>query len=203
MTDLKPRTQSVHLMQGDDIEQVAELRAKLEAAIARLAQAESDVVAAKQAPSRVAADDQQSEAVARAGRARDAVHELTLEFDDFMAEAEKRAALVVVRALPRREYRDLLKAHPPREGDEQDESWGFNVDDFGDAMVPPAVIEPAFSSDHAKATFLESLSTAQWTTVFAAAVTVNSGALPDPKARISSAVMQGLGATSESPERLA
>lgn len=203
MSDFKPRTQTVYLMQGDDIERAEELRAEVTAAIARQGDAEATLAGLKKAPARAGGDPEVEKATEYLDSARAESVAAVNALNEHLEAAETRATVVTVRHLGRRIYRDMRRSHPPRDGDAQDQAYGFNVDEFGDVMVPAAVIEPVFPSDAAKAEFLDALSDAQWSQLFSAAVKVNQGALPDPKARIGSDVMQALGETSESPARLA
>lgn len=47
---------------------------------------------------------------------------------------------IVVKGLTRGEFRRLLVAHPPREGDDLDERLGYNGDTFGDALIRACIV---------------------------------------------------------------
>lgn len=176
MTDLKPRTQTVYLMQSDDIERAKQLESAIAVAAAH--------------------DEAESDQPKRANDPTPSHMKAALsEFDAFMAEAEERARVVVVQALPRREYRTLRGEHPPREGNEIDQAAGFNLDAFSDVLVPKCAPgeTPAF---------LDGLSDGQWSQLFSAAVAVNEGGSPNPKVRLSSQPIRDSSETSESPARL-
>jgi hypothetical protein len=47
----------------------------------------------------------------------------------------------ILRALPRKEFRRLLTANPPREGVDLDKRLGYNTDTFSEALIPPSILE--------------------------------------------------------------
>ena len=47
---------------------------------------------------------------------------------------------IVIKGLTRGEFRRLVTAHPPREGDDLDKRLGYNVDTFGDALVNACIV---------------------------------------------------------------
>lgn len=68
--------------------------------------------------------------------------ELAEQHDALVEEAESLATHLTVQALPRRIWKQLLKDHQPRTGDDVDEGTqaadakvGFNIDTFPDALV--------------------------------------------------------------------
>lgn len=48
---------------------------------------------------------------------------------------------LVIKGLTRGEFRRLLVAHPPREGDPFDEQAGYNVDTFGDELIRACIVK--------------------------------------------------------------
>lgn len=175
MTALKPRTTTVVLFQGDDLDPLNE----------RL----SAVVQAAPSARRIG----DSDALADAQRA----------YDEFADEALDRAARITLQAMGHRKWRDLLLANPPREGDEDDEAAGFNVEEFGYTVVPASIAPGQFDSDRERDDFLDSLSDGDFSKLYSAAMGLNQNMGPDPKARLSSPPAQTSGETSESPARLA
>jgi hypothetical protein len=126
MSTLKPRTATIPIYQGDDTERLAELRMAV-------AIAERQAQIASGAPKRGGDDDPQA-----------AVNAAQAEFDAFVDEASERAIEVVVRAIGRRRFRDLLAEHPAREVDdkdgkkvthEDDREYGVNVETFAPALL--------------------------------------------------------------------
>ncbi len=53
---------------------------------------------------------------------------------------------VLVRALPRRQYRELVDAHPPREGSD-DKDW--NADTYPPALIAASCVDPSFTLEQA------------------------------------------------------
>lgn len=126
MSTLKPRTATIPIYQGDDTERLAELRMAV-------AIAERQAQVAANAPRRGGDDDPQA-----------AVNEAQAAYDAFVDEAAERAVEVVVRAIGRRRFRDLVVAHPARvekndKGEhvthEDDVRYGVNVETFAPALL--------------------------------------------------------------------
>ena len=95
MTTLKPRTATVVIYQGDDMDRMTELRRAAE-------QAEAIAQREKGAPRRGG-----DEVAAGVQEAKDA-------YDAFVDEAAGRAVTVELHSIGRRRFRDLMAAHPPR-----------------------------------------------------------------------------------------
>lgn len=116
---LKPRTTSVVIYQGDDLEQLAELRR----AVTR-------------------AETASAGAPLRGGDAVPGAAEKAA-YDAFVDEAAGRAVEVVMEAIGSTRFADLMLAHPPREVDgedgkrihEDDEPFGVNTLTFGKALL--------------------------------------------------------------------
>lgn len=47
---------------------------------------------------------------------------------------------IIIKGLTRGEFRRLLTAHPPREGDPLDTRVGYNADTFGDALIKACIL---------------------------------------------------------------
>lgn len=174
----KPRTSSVVLYHGDDIERIAELRRTAERA-SRLAQAEG----------------------ARAGDGDDS-SEAWAEYREFIAEASERAEVWRLETIGNAEFRALLREHPPRmapgdEGevvDDDDAQFGVNIDTFGKALltfVDPedpeirTIAEPA-SEPVELARRLKRLSVGEFDELWVRAFMLNTAGVADPKASLSS-----------------
>lgn len=125
MSTLKPRTATIPIYQGDDTERLAELRMAV-------AIAERQAQVAASSPRRGGDDDPQA-----------AVREAQAAYDAFVDEAAERAVEVLVRAIGRRRFRDLVVAHPPRmvERDgkqvvhDDDMRYEVNVETFAPALL--------------------------------------------------------------------
>ena len=47
---------------------------------------------------------------------------------------------IIIKGLTRGEFRRLLTAHPPRQGDDLDARVGYNADTFGDALIKACIL---------------------------------------------------------------
>ena len=165
---VSPRTDRIQLYQGDDLARIESLRKDVERAKlsasgpARVGDTGSDLAAAK------------------------------LALQVACEEAEPRAVVVVVQHLGRRKFRTLVSAHPPRDGEKEDEYLGVNADTFPEALLEfvddadpdsPArtIVEPEFVNKAAVAKFLDSLSDADYNRIFRKAMVLNRAPADDPK----------------------
>lgn len=161
---LSARTATILLYQGDDQARLDELAAEVDRA--RVAGS----------PSRLNDVDGYAAAV-------DA-------YRDFASEAKDRAVAVVVRALGRRQWRSLVDAHPVREGNERDAAYGVNFDSFGDALVPPSIAAPEFTTPADRDAFLDGLSDVDFGRLYQAAFALNRVPATDPKDLIAFAAIR-------------
>lgn len=187
---LKPRTTTVVLFQGDDLDKIRAAQAKVEEATS----AAMSTGAPKRlgdSPSVVAAVEQ---------------------YDAFMDECAARGVSIELQAVGRKVWRDILAKHAPRkvtvkddDGVEtevphpDDEGWGFNYETLADDLVPASVVDKT-SFDEA---FLDSLADGDWSKLYSAAVLLNQGAGPDPTLRLRTRLGPTSSETSESPARSA
>lgn len=170
-TTVARRRETVHLYQGEDLDRLTALAQT--AADARAAEASTP------AKSRLMSDTGAQEAVEA--------------FNAFRNEARGRATAVVIEALGRVAWRDLVRAHPPREQTVTDDEGkpttvlhdedgaGINFDTFPDALVPASIVEPEFGSDEDRAAFVDNLSDPDFYRLYGVAWTLNRSAA-DPKA---------------------
>lgn len=154
-----PRSTEVLLFQGADYEQFQELLAAVERANAPVNRRVGDSQGVKDA-----AD----------------------AYDAFVAEAAERAAVVRLRSVGHRKWRELLAAHPPRDDNPVDAARGFNTDTLGDDLVPASLASEDFADDNERDEFLDMLPSADWMRVYAAALSLNEDTGPDPKVQLSS-----------------
>lgn len=168
--EMSKRTAEVLIFQGSDYAQFQELLAAVERA------------GNTTGPRRVS---DSSDAVAAAADA----------YDAFVAEAAERAVTVRLEAVGRRRFRELVAAHPPREGNVYDQSRGYNIETFGDDLVPASLSPGQFGSEEERDEFLDNLSAADWSRVYNQALALSEDMGPDPKARLSSLLDGTLSAT--------
>lgn len=105
-------------------------------------------------------------------------------------EEQMRAATRVFRlqGLPRSKWRELLNAHPPREGDEQDAQTEFNRETFPIAAVAACCVVPKMTVAQAERLVDEKLVDGQWNTLFAHVYQMHAGTVDVPFSLAASAV---------------
>ena len=119
---------------------------------------------------------------------------LKQEYQDLRAEAladaEAKNRVVEMRAISRREWRPLKKAHPPRlESDDVsadvargDRMAGVNTESIEDDLVHATVIKPQFADRAAFDDWADSLSEGEWKTLVRDSWKLANVAQVDPKA---------------------
>lgn len=181
MSDLIPqRTDEVVLYRDEDQREIDRLRKAVETA-----------ASATDSPLRMGDDP----AVVSAAEA----------YDEFVTTAVERGVKVVLRFMPGRKWRALVAEHPPRDGNADDEEWGFNFLTLSDSVVPPCVVSIAgkeLVGDDLEAA-VDSMSDGDFSRVYSRVLRLNTGRGPDPKESISERLRRTSSETSESPERLA
>ncbi|HET7689336.1 MAG TPA: hypothetical protein VFK41_03090 [Nocardioidaceae bacterium] len=185
MALLKPRTRTVPLFQGDDRVRITELQQAVEAAVTR-------------------------EGLRRVG---DGSETLTAaeEYDAFVLEATGRAVKVELQQLRHKLWRKLVLANPPRDDEEDDKEYGFDIDAMAEALLPyvddedpeqRTIISPQFETREALQEFIDDLSHGDFQRLYSAAYLLNVDSGGDPKADMSSRLARISDATSSSPARL-
>lgn len=162
MTKLEPRIWKHTILQGDDEDRLRELRA----AVDRIKPTSGDDALT------LSEDDPHAVAVQAA--------------DDFAVEAEKRGVTITLRSVGRKKWRELVEANPPREGDEDDQKAGVNLDAFPEALVPACISGPTLTEGEL-ADLLDALTPAQFDLLAVAAWTLHKSLGIDPKGRLGSA----------------
>lgn len=161
MNKIEPRIWKHTILQGDDEEKLRELRAAHQRAKA-----------------------QSSDAPLTVGEV-DPVAEAARVANEFADEAEKRGVTITMRAVGRKKWRELVEAHPPQEGDEEDRKAGVNLDAFAEALVPACIAGPTFSEGE-MTDFLDALTPAQFDLLALAAWNLHKNLGADPKERLGS-----------------
>jgi hypothetical protein len=77
------------------------------------------------------------------------------------------------RALPRRQFLDLLLAHPPREDNDRDKALGHNYEAFEPALIKACVWEPELSDEQWTHLLDEVLTANQYGNLYGACQTLN------------------------------
>lgn len=167
---LNPNTETIFLLQGEDDEHLRNLRARAEAA------------KPKRGIPQTMDESDDADALKR-------------EADEFADEAKERGVKVVLRALGRRAWKDLVAKHPPRDKNETDKALGANVDALQEELVALCIASPAGSPAEMEA-FLDSLSEGQFGHLAVTAYQLNMGRGADPTRRLLSSGSHTSSATS-------
>lgn len=187
---ITPRTVREVIYQGDDLDRLEELDEAAAQAEVALRRAER---AAKVAERRdtLTLDEVTDHAgtVDAATEARDLAN---LERDMFAAEAQERGVLVVLRPVLNREWRRLVRAHPPRRGEDgefigDDGQFNVNMDEFPYVALPATIDDEASSIEGPVDDFLESLSSYDFDRLTLRMMQANrQGSSADPTQRVAS-----------------
>lgn len=188
---------TVPIYADDDFERMAELRMEVSIAERRYDAAKEDVANSSAAFRRAGDDETDSTQETKA-----ALESAQQEFNEFVDAASERAEKWVLETIGHEEFRDLLKAHPPRkvhegEGDDRKEvthsddvGWDINTETFPKALllfVDPedadhrTIVEPTFETPEARAKRVRRLSEGQFGSMWSIAYTANKGGVADPK----------------------
>lgn len=152
MTTIKPRTATVDIYQGDYLDRIRHLEQRYEAA-----------VRAEGKTTRLASEVPES-------------HALFEEHAALVAEAKESSIVVTVGALGRKGWRELVKAHPPREDNDSDEEMGVNEESFKDALVPVSIVSPEFTDED-----LDNLADVDFDRIYYTAFALNRSPAASPK----------------------
>lgn len=166
MSELKPRTSTVVIYQGDDLDELSLLRRKAEQAKAAVDAATGE---ARRIGDDIGTEDLQA--------AQDA-------YDAYVDSAADRAVCVEVRALKRTLFRDLMSKHPARDGNEDDKLFSVDMDEFptpflAESVVSVKVGERELSQGQVR-DLLEDLAEGDFDRVFATAYWLNRAPGSDP-----------------------
>jgi len=66
--------------------------------------------------------------------------EVRAKMDEQRAIISSGVVRIVIKGLTRGEFRRLVTAHPPRQGDDLDGKVGYNADTFGDALIRACIL---------------------------------------------------------------
>ena len=105
---------------------------------------------------------------------------------------EQMAAATIVfrlRAKDSHDWDDLLKAHPPREGNAEDTANGYNVDTFPDALIKASAVEPELT-DERWAALRPKLAPVEYSRLGHAALNLNMKSVNVPFSRAASQMIQ-------------
>lgn len=188
---------TIPIYHDDDFERLSELRMEVSIAERRLEAARKEADEAPRSTAR--AGDDEPDAVAEAKAALAAAQQA---FNDHVDEASERAEMWTLKPIGHEEFRELLKAHPPRkvmegEGDDRkevthpdDRGWELDTSTFPKALLLfidseddeiRTVVEPKFDTPGALAKRVRRLSKGEFESMWTTAYMANEGGVADPK----------------------
>ena len=89
---------------------------------------------------------------------------------------------ILIKGLTRGEFRRLLTAHPPRQGDDLDGKVGYNADTFGDALIRASILRTedldGQSVPNEWDQWADAMTNGQWEDVFTACMKLTND--PEP-----------------------
>lgn len=161
MSVIQARTATVDIYQGDYLDRIRHLEQRYDAA-----------VKAEDGTTRTLSEVPES-------------HALFEEHKALVAEAEESKIVVTVGALGRAGWRALVKEHPAREGNQEDDSVGLNEETFKEALVPISILSPELSADD-----LDAMSDVDYDRIYYTAFALNRFPAGAPKALASPASLE-------------
>jgi len=187
-TTITPRTASVLIYQGDDLERLSELRRAAELARVKHDDAKAAVRAEQRAATRIG-DGPSAESESEVVATTEVLTAAQSAYDEFVEGAAERAVEVRVKALGRRPFRSLMAEHPARkvkdaEGKEsthEDDELGVNVEEFPDPLAKASLVDPTFDTPADRDAFLDNLSEGDFERLWQAAYWLNRSPGGDPK----------------------
>lgn len=178
MTSIRPRTATVTIYHGDDLERLSSLHLAAE------------VAARREATAALRIGDEVGDAQAK----QDA-------YDTAAAEAAERATVIRVNAIGHKRFRSLLAEHPMRDGNDGDKALGANEDTFPEALILASVVEPDMSRAEL-VDLLDNLSEGEFEHLFATTYALNRVMTADPLGSRYSVLTPNTDETSDLPARL-
>lgn len=125
-----------------------------------------------------------------------AARQVAEQMEELLAEIEQHTHIFRFRAIPRRAFRDLQEAHPPREGNQLDTTMGFDVEGLQVPLISACCFDPAMDSDQTES-LLDVLSDGQVMELFGAALALNRSRVDLPKFETASAILERRGRRSK------
>lgn len=140
--------------------------------------------------------DDQGSSLADGGKARKVAEEI----QRVEREMREHTHPFAFRALPSREYRELVQDHKPREGDQLDALYGVNMSTFPAVLIAACCIDPVMTLEQVEE-LLGLLTEGQMMDLFMCAANLNRGQVDVPKSAAASAILANTALRSKQPER--
>lgn len=129
--------------------------------------------------------DRADDSLAGGGRARKVAEQIR----DLESEMRDHTHMFALRALKRGAFRDLVEAHPPREGNKDDTAFGVNMATFPVPLIAASCTDPVMTAEQVEE-LLEVLTEGQMLELFMTALHLNRSKVDVPKSFAASAVLE-------------
>ncbi|MGW4663177.1 hypothetical protein [Streptosporangium sandarakinum] len=107
------------------------------------------------------------------------------EMEELRQEMQRYVRVILLRALPRKQWSDLVKEHPPRK---QDAPADHNRETFPVAALAACSVKPRMSEDKA-GRLVDAVTQGQWVTLWNTVLELNGGSGEVPFSAASSAIL--------------
>ncbi|MFC5744832.1 hypothetical protein [Actinomadura rugatobispora] len=138
--------------------------------------------------------DRQGSSLADGGKARKVAEEI----QQIEREMREHTHPFAFRALPSREYRDLVAEHPPRKDDQMDALYGVNMHTFPHTLISKCCIDPPMTVEQV-ADLCDVLTDGQQMDLFLCPAQLNRERVDIPKSAAASAVLASTAPKSKRP----
>jgi hypothetical protein len=140
--------------------------------------------------------DKQGSSLADGGKARKVAEEI----QRVEREMREHTHPFAFRALPGRQYREMVQEHKPREGDNFDALFGANMNTWPAALISACCIDPVMTLEQVEE-LLDVLTDGQRERLFLCAAQLNRDLVDVPKSVAASAILASSAPRSRQPER--
>lgn len=124
-----------------------------------------------------------------------AAREIAEQLEALREQMKASTITVKVRALPRKAFRNLVAAHPPRKDEEgnvrPNDRIGFNADTFFEPLVRASIVEPALTPERWTRLLDETLSDGQYQELASLCWLVNTDDVDIPFSEAASEILKG------------
>lgn len=118
------------------------------------------------------------------------VRELAKQIEDVRQQMLDHVIDIKMQAVPKRRWTELVKAHPPRDGDKDDEVFGYNTATFFDAAIRACTVEPQLDDETWTVLLDEKVTARQYQDLYNAVLALNVRRVSVPNSFAASRILQ-------------
>ncbi|RCG31989.1 hypothetical protein DQ384_05455 [Sphaerisporangium album] len=119
-----------------------------------------------------------------------AAREIATQIEATRAEMQRHTVEFRLQALPQKQWSDLLKKHPPRKGNKDDDMADYNVGTFPVAALAACSVSPEMTEEDA-GRLVDAITNGQWARLNMALGELNNGGAEVPFSAAASALAGG------------